>query len=197
MNLEGRNEIRYNNSGGRCLLENWVEERATQNLEATDINRDDLNCAKTHQYGHKGLLTLSFDAKAEKNTTVRSSYKPPAFPRVATQGLRYRQELNQVVNQVRDKLIQEAQPTPSPMEAKSVKQLDFDNNDFQFVPPAANYQHDLYLEPQTSFWTDNKARISGVSQCSVSNAPFRKNTAFSKPYNEYHGESLPHGINNH
>lgn len=24
--FEGRNEIRYNNSGGRCLLENWVEE---------------------------------------------------------------------------------------------------------------------------------------------------------------------------
>ena len=23
---EGRNEIRFNNSDGRCLLENWVEE---------------------------------------------------------------------------------------------------------------------------------------------------------------------------
>jgi len=24
--FEGRNEVRFNNSGGRCLLENWVEE---------------------------------------------------------------------------------------------------------------------------------------------------------------------------
>lgn len=42
-NLEGRNEIRFNNAGGKCLLENWVEERATQHLEMTDTNIDEVN----------------------------------------------------------------------------------------------------------------------------------------------------------
>ena len=29
---QGRNEIRFNNSDGKCLLENWVEEVGTYNF---------------------------------------------------------------------------------------------------------------------------------------------------------------------
>ena len=96
MSLEGRNEIRYNNSGGRCLLENWVEERATQHLETTDINKNEVNCAKLHQNGHNGLLTLDKAAKASKATTVRTSYAKPTFPQVATEGRRAQKLKSQI-----------------------------------------------------------------------------------------------------
>lgn len=192
MNLEGRNEIRFNNAGGKCLLENWVEERATQHLEATDINSSDVNCAQVHRNGHKGLLTLQKDAKAAKNTTVGDSYRPPTFPQVATVGRLERSFYEQTVNQVRAQMIQAQTPSKPSMESKSVKQSDFDNDDFEFIPPKPKTAHNLYGENQISFWADHTNNIHGVSQQKVANFPFRKNTAFSKPYTEYHGEDLPH-----
>ena len=88
-NIEGRNEIRFNNSGGKCLLENWVEERATQNLEPTDINQNEINCAQLHRNGHRGLLTLE-ESKNVVKTTMKDEYSTPFFPQVATEGAKMR-----------------------------------------------------------------------------------------------------------
>ena len=35
---QGRNEIRFNNSDGKCLLENWVEEVGTYNFHTVSSN---------------------------------------------------------------------------------------------------------------------------------------------------------------
>jgi len=196
MNLEGRNEIRFNNSGGRCLLENWVEERATQHLETTDINKNEVNCAKLHQNGHNGLLTLDSDAKASKATTVRTSYAKPTFPQVANEGKRFQK----MKSQIYDECVKEVSETffPKPHESKmiSVKKQDFDDNDFVFIPPKPEHPHSLYHERPTTFWSENLNKISGVSQARVPNAPFNKNTAFSKPLSEYTNEALPHDCEN-
>jgi len=199
MNLEGRNEIRFNNAGGRCLLENWVEERATNHLEEQDINRDDVNCAQMLKDGHKCLLTQSNKGPGVSGeTTNRSSFKKPEFPRVATQGKMYTKDLDEYVNDIKNQKLNEIklQNSKMPMVKKSVKQSDFDKEDFVFTPPKPVNTHDLYNENQLSFWTDNPEKIHGKSQTGVANNPFRKNAAFTKPYNEYHGERLPHGIDN-
>lgn len=44
---QGRNEIRFNNSDGKCLLENWVEEVGTYNFHSVSwINKILQNCQK-------------------------------------------------------------------------------------------------------------------------------------------------------
>lgn len=146
--------------------------------------------------GHKGLLTLNTTAPAEKLTTNRSSYAKPTFPQVAQMGKLFQQEYQKAVQESTTKLQQATTPEKQKMETQSVKQQDFDQVDFIFQPPQPTRQHDLYRENGDSFWTDNAHKIQGVSQQRVANFPFRKNTAFSKPYTEYHGESLPHDINN-
>merc|ERR1712226_1176782 len=195
---EGRNEIRFNNSGGKCLLENWVEERTTQHLEDTNTNLDKINSAKMLKNGHKGLLTLDNNAKAAKVTTNGEIYKKPSFPKVEAFGKKYKDDYNLAIleaeNQM-NKIISE-KFSNQPMEIKSVKQSDFDQENFKFCPPDPTVNHSLYNEQQISFWTDNSRSIHGVSQQKVMNDPFRKNTAFSKPHQEYNGEDLPHGINN-
>ena len=202
-NLEGRNEIRFNNAGGRCLLENWVEERATQHLEdeVVDTNRDELNCAQTLQNGHKFLLTQKDDVSAD--TTNRVDFKSPQFPRVATQGKMQSRLLNDIINEVTLEQKKQEQAKFDQMnlemnrlQTKSVKQADFDKENFVFKPPTPVQHHDLYNESQLSFWSDNPEKIHGKSATRVANAPFRKNAAFSKPHWEYRGEELPHGINN-
>jgi len=196
MNLEGRNEIRFNNSGGRCLLENWVEERATQHLETTDINKNEVNCAKLHQNGHNGLLTLDSDAKASKATTVRTSYAKPTFPQVANEGKRYQKLKSQMYDECVKEVSETFFPAPPKRELISIKQQDFDDENFKFIPPKPENPHSLYHESPTTFWSENLNKISGVSQARVPNAPFNKNTAFSKPLSEYTNEDLPHDIEN-
>jgi len=135
MNLEGRNEIRFNNSGGRCLLENWVEERATNHLETNDINFENINCAQLHQNGHKGLLSLNFGAQVSKSTTVRNSYKPPTFPEVAHEGRRLRAAkaklIEECTKEVEDDFFQDHMAEPMPK--MSVKKQDFDDPNFKFM----------------------------------------------------------------
>merc|ERR1711874_10122 len=75
---DGRNEIRVNNSAGRCLLENWVEERA--NVERDPPLDREYNMQERAGFlrsGHNGLITIDDAAKAEKLTTVRAVYTPP------------------------------------------------------------------------------------------------------------------------
>ena len=174
-NLEGRNEIRFNNVGGKCLLENWVEERATQHLEATNINVDEVSGALIHKNGHKGLLTLnnldranstncesqSMNVKMSNVTTVRSSYKPPTFPKVAMQGKRFKNFLEQARNDVKSDLLEEVGGRFGPAhyrapEKESIKVIHFDqpakNHMKTSSPPTPKITHDLYNECPTTFW---------------------------------------------
>jgi len=196
MNLEGRNEIRFNNSGGRCLLENWVEERATSHLETNDINLSEVNCAKLHQNGHGGLLTNLSKGQVSRDTTVRTSYKPPTFPEVAHEGRRFRSMKAQLIEECTRDVEEDffKDHCAEPMPKMSVKKQDFDDPNFEFIPPKPEHPHSLYNETPMTFWSENLKEIEGVSRIGVDNRPFRKNAAFSKPYSEYKNEELPHGL---
>ncbi|KAH9518344.1 NAD-dependent protein deacetylase sirtuin-6 [Bulinus truncatus] len=85
----GRNEIRINNSSGRCMLENWVEERA--NIDRDPPLDREYNLTERAIFlrsGHKGIVTIDEDAKAENLTTVRATYTPPQVDKTRQVGIR-------------------------------------------------------------------------------------------------------------
>ncbi|XP_078483540.1 sperm-associated antigen 8-like [Ciona intestinalis] len=190
--FEGRNEIRFNNSGGKCLLENWVEERATASLEPTDVNSECTSSAQLHRHGHKGLLTLSLDANAEKLTTVRESYQKPKFPEVRTRGKKEEMIERMLYNKVGEETHREFNPPPPPMEYVTIKQQDFDKPDFKSTVPPPTKDHNVNTEQCVTFWSTHTNKIHGVSQVKTRDTPFKKNTAFSKPISEYLDQTKPH-----
>jgi len=188
---EGRNEIRFNNSGGRCLLENWVEERAVAPLEPTDVNSGDTSSAQYHRHGHKGLLTLESDKAAEKLTTARESYQQPKFPEVRLRGKKEELIERMLYSQVGAEVHKEFNPLPPPTEYISIKQSDYDKPDFVSTKPPPTKDHNVNTEQPVTFWSTHTSKIPGLSQIKTRDTPFKKNTAFSKPIDEYLDETVP------
>jgi len=84
---QGRNDLRFNNSKGQCLLENWVEERAVEPLDTKEGNTDkSTSAAQVFKDGHTGLLSTDVNSGVEKVTTVMDDYRPPRGPGVRMRG---------------------------------------------------------------------------------------------------------------
>ncbi|XP_074651231.1 sperm-associated antigen 8-like [Tubulanus polymorphus] len=186
---QGRNEIRFNNSNGKCLLENWVEERAVMTIDPSP------GLDETTKAGHKGILSTNFDAEPEKISTCQDSYKAPAQLGVRTMGKKKELLMQMIYDQASKEVHEEFNPPPEPTEFKSVTQKDFNIDDF--VPQEAKYtrSHNLSEQPVT-FWSDHKDCVTGVSQVKTHDSPFRKNAAFSTPISEYLGQTKPYNIEN-
>ncbi|CDQ64151.1 unnamed protein product [Oncorhynchus mykiss] len=67
---------------GKCLLYNWVEERATAVLD------NERPRAHIHKNGHKGILTMDLSSKVQGVTTVNAAFTPPRGHGVRQRGLR-------------------------------------------------------------------------------------------------------------
>ena len=67
---EGIHAIPISNSSAKCLMENWVEERAAKPLDA------DYPMLEKQKKGHKGIITLKETQKIEVSFPVTS---PGAF----------------------------------------------------------------------------------------------------------------------
>ena len=189
---EGRNEIRFNNSGGRCLLENWVEERAVAPLEPTDVNSEYTSSAQLHRHGHKGLLTLDFEKEGEKLTTATDSYRQPKFPEVRLRGKKEEIIERMLYSQIGEETHKEFNPPPPQTEYISIKQQDYDKSDFVSTKPTATKDHNVNTEQAVSFWSAHTSKIPGLSQIKTRDTPFKKNTAFSKPIDEYLDQTVPY-----
>merc|ERR1711976_557833 len=72
---QGRNYIRFNNSKGKTLLENWVEDRAVEDIDPTNLG-DAKSSAQVYKDGHKGLLTIEQEQPLDGLTTYKHSYRP-------------------------------------------------------------------------------------------------------------------------
>eukprot|EP00057_Strongylocentrotus_purpuratus_P022767 XP_011677241.1 PREDICTED: sperm-associated antigen 8 [Strongylocentrotus purpuratus] len=80
-----------NNSGGRCLMENWVEERQVfqTGLDSAGVNSTESytsNSSLPYKDGHKGILTRELDTAVEKESNSMGSYQRPAQCGVRTVG---------------------------------------------------------------------------------------------------------------
>ncbi|XP_052796395.1 sperm-associated antigen 8-like [Mya arenaria] len=195
---QGRNEIRFNNSDGRCLLENWVEERQVQNYDTVEDDKGQSN-AQLFRDGHVGILTIDTNAKPVSESTVKASFKTPVHPGVPLEGnkskLMRQMYMEQAVQQVfRDDI---NPPEPEPLDYKSVTAKDFNKDDFKHVPPKPTKNHNYRTEQPVTFWSENKNKITGVSSVKTRDSPFRRNDAFSQPIDEYFDDTQPYDQENY
>ncbi|XP_059148377.1 sperm-associated antigen 8-like [Physella acuta] len=191
---DGRNEIRINNSAGRCMLENWVEERANLGRDpALDREYNMKERAIFLRSGHSGLLTTDDKAKAENLTTVRATYTPPKVDKTRTVGARkemMEQALSKIAceDMVRDKKEKEIIDRGEPM--CSIFMQDY-TKDFPRLEPEQTKDHDYVNDQPVTFWSEHKDRMHGMTQTKTRDSAFRRNDAFSKPIGEYWDEPKP------
>ncbi|KAK7116709.1 sperm-associated antigen 8-like [Littorina saxatilis] len=197
---DGRNEIRVNNSDGKCLLENWVEERSVKHLDPDiKLENDVTSKLQILRHGHKGLITTDLDAKAEDKTTVRVTYTPPVLD--STRQVGSKKELlekmlfGQVCKEMKGSGVG-MDPGPKPTDFRSIKMVDYD---FKFEPQkiAPTRDHNYRKEQPVTFWSEHKEKIHGTTQVKTRDSAFRRNDAFSKPIGEYWNETEPYQLENY
>lgn len=190
---EGRNDIPVNNSKGKILLENWVEERAVADLDPTNLG-DATSSAQVFKDGHRGLLSVDVDTPLEGITTYRHSYKPPHGPGVASKGRREQLLEQALYEQVGQEVDKEFNPPPEQPDYQSVKTLSYDIPGFESTKPVPTMDHDYRTEQPVSYWTEHCTCSHGVTAHPPTfDSAFRKNASFSTPLSEYweHGTHTP------
>ncbi|ELT97541.1 hypothetical protein CAPTEDRAFT_223077 [Capitella teleta] len=189
----GRNDIPVNNSGGKILLENWVEERAVAELDPDNLGNS-TSTAQQFKDGHTGLLSVDVKKPVADMTTYRHSYRPPMGPGVGSKGKREQLLEQALYEQVGQEVDQEFNPPPEKPDYNSVKSLSYDIPDFESTKPAPTTAHDYRTEQPASYWTEHCTCAHGVSAHPPSfDIVFRKNASFSSPLSEYweHGTHTP------
>ncbi|KAK3791065.1 hypothetical protein RRG08_010469 [Elysia crispata] len=192
---DGRNEIRVNNSAGRCLLENWVEERANYGRDPP-LDRE-YNMAERSGFlrsGHPGLLTIDDKAKAADSTTVRITYTVPDVDKTRQVGLRKELMERAFAEGIMAEMQQQQQKEEDEFKAEplcSTFMQDY-TKDFPKSQPTPTMDHDLVKEQPVTFWSEHKDKIHGCTQVKTRDTAFRRNDAFSKPIGEYWDESKPY-----
>ncbi|XP_062599110.1 sperm-associated antigen 8-like [Saccostrea cucullata] len=193
---QGRNEIRFNNSDGKCLLENWVEERQVADLDKIDKDEKITSSAQIFRDGHAGILTTEFDSKVDNVTTVRQSYKKPEPCGVRLVGKKEELQKLMLLEKVGREVFSDElnPPQPEPTDFRSITMKDFNKPEFVSKKPVPTKTHDYRKDQPVTFWSEHKDVIHGVSQLKTGDTPFRKNDAFSKPIGEYWNEPAPHEL---
>merc|ERR1711963_4464 len=193
---DGRNEIRVNNSDGKCLLENWVEERQVKHIDPdVKLEGDVTSKLQILRNGHPGVLTTDFTAKAEDKTTTRVSYTKPQPDTTRLTGSKKELMEKMLFTKVCEEMIG-ADPGPEPTDFRSIKMKDYD---FEFTPKkiAPTRDHNYRREQPVTFWPEHRDKIHGTSQTKTRDTAFRKNDAFSKPIGEYWNEPQPYELENY
>ncbi|XP_030290956.1 sperm-associated antigen 8 [Sparus aurata] len=166
------------NKVGRCMLHNWVEERAVAALDTGKTT------AQIQKHGHKGILTLDEDSKLENVTTFKAVYIPPRSPGVRLRGVRG-ELLEKHIAQMISENIQAEQKRPTPKtDFRSATQKDFFEKGFVPCTPKTTQVHDYKTDQAVTFWSENCQRIQGVTAVKTQKAPFRKSALFSTPISE-------------
>ncbi|XP_005094300.1 sperm-associated antigen 8 [Aplysia californica] len=191
---DGRNEIRVNNSAGRCLLENWVEERANVDRDPPlDREYNMLERAGFLRSGHNGLITIEDSAKAEKLTTVRATYTPPQVDQTRHVGKR-KELMEQAFAQAVCEDMEKEKERKIAEDMKGIMCTVFMKDytkEFPKTEPEQTLDHDYVSEQPVTFWSEHRDKIHGTTQVKTKDTAFRKNDAFSKPIGEYWDEAKP------
>ncbi|XP_042307539.1 sperm-associated antigen 8 [Sceloporus undulatus] len=170
---------------GKCLLDNWQEERATNPL-------DQVPCPEmgTESYvfrgGHRGLLTLQAQAGLASATTTKEAFQTPRRTGLPVRGKREAM-MEWLLYQKHSKEVfaEQVQAAPRPMESQSTTHRDFFQEGFVSMPPAPTKPHNYRLEQPQTFWRENAQRVTGVSCIRTEDTPFKKCAAFTTPAADY------------
>ncbi|KAM8743329.1 sperm-associated antigen 8 [Acanthopagrus schlegelii] len=166
------------NKVGRCMLHNWVEERAVAALDTGKTT------AQIKKHGHKGILTLDEDSKLESVTTFKAVYIPPKSPGVRLRGVRGELLEKHIAQMISEKIqAEQRRPTPK-IDFCSTTQKDFFAKGFVPCTPETTQVHDYKTDQAVTFWSENCQWIQGVTAVKTPRAPFRKSALFSTPISE-------------
>ncbi|XP_075774308.1 sperm-associated antigen 8 isoform X2 [Pelodiscus sinensis] len=72
---------------GKCLIHNWQEERATEELDRVP-SAVPLSEGFVYRHGHRGLLTLQYLLQLADSTTMKDSYRSPRSTGLPVRGPR-------------------------------------------------------------------------------------------------------------
>ncbi|XP_040013782.1 sperm associated antigen 8 isoform X2 [Xiphias gladius] len=170
---------------GKCLLDNWAEERAVAALDNEETK------TQIQRHGHRGILTMDHESKMETVTTLKAAYVPPKSPGVRLQGIRGELFEKHITQMIRGKVHAELNPPPPKTDLCSTTQRDFCVEGFVPLTPETTQVHDYKTDQAVTFWSENYQRIQGVTAVQTLKAPFRKSALFSTPIGERLDEIEP------
>ncbi|XP_067262899.1 sperm associated antigen 8 [Chanodichthys erythropterus] len=164
-----------NKPDGRCLLGNWVEERATALLDRTGPR----SCV--HKYGHTGILTMDVAAKVQGISTFKATFNAPKIIGVRQKGRRTELLENDLIKRISDQIHAGLNADPPAPELCSVTKADFKVEGFKSVRSPMTMDHDYTTEQAITFWSENYQKIQGVTAVKTKDSPFKRNATFSTP----------------
>ncbi|XP_042579355.1 sperm associated antigen 8 [Cyprinus carpio] len=167
-----------NYAAGRCLLGNWVEERATALLDRTGPR----SCV--HKYGHTGILTMDLTAQVQGISTFKATFNSPKSLGVRQKGSRAERLENDLIKRISDQIHAEMKAEPPAPELCSVTKADYKVEGFKSVRAPLTTDHDYTAEQAITFWSDNYQKIQGVTAVKTKDHPFKRNATFSTPIGE-------------
>ncbi|CAI5787999.1 Hypothetical predicted protein [Podarcis lilfordi] len=183
---------------GKCLIYNWQEERATNDLDRVPCPEWGTE-ASFYRHGHRGLLTQQFLAGLSSSTTMKDAYRRPWRTGLPIRGQREAM-LEWLLYQKHSKELKEEEddgPPCGPMDTISTTHDHFRKEGFVSVAPAPTKPHDYRLEQPQTFWLEHCRQVPGVSNIRTGDTPFKKCATFTTPTTEYLDQPLPYGPENY
>ncbi|CAM4553722.1 unnamed protein product [Lepidochelys olivacea] len=183
-------------SRGKCLVHNWQEERATNELD--QVPSPELGSEGFfYRHGHRGLLTLQLLAQLADRTTMKDSYRSPRRTGLPGRGQREAMLELMLYQKYRKETLTELYPPAGPMESLSTTHWDYRKEGFRAELPPPTRPHDYRLEQPHTFWLESVRQLPGVSNIRTSDTPFRRNATFTTPISEYLDQPMPYAPENY
>ncbi|XP_033020086.1 sperm-associated antigen 8 [Lacerta agilis] len=181
---------------GKCLIYNWQEERATNDLDRVPCPEWGTE-ASFYRHGHRGLLHQHFLAGLSSSTTMKDAFRKPWRTGLPIRGQREAM-LEWLLYQKHSKELQDDDSPPcGPMDTISTTHDHYRKEGFVSVVPAPTKPHDYRLEQPQTFWLEHCRQVPGVSNIRTGDTPFRKCATFTTPTTEYLDQPLPYGPENY
>ncbi|KAJ1212670.1 hypothetical protein NDU88_000325 [Pleurodeles waltl] len=179
------------------LLDNWLEERATAELDSEPPVTEKFGEGQVHRHGHRGLLSVDLVSCMSNKTTTRDVYRKPAGDGVPHQGKREQMLQEFLYKKFSEESFDELNPPPPEPVKTSTTHRDYNAECFKPTPWLPTKDHDYRKEQPATFWSEHKHEVTGVSAIRTRDTPFKKSATFSTPISEYMDEPMPYTMENY
>ncbi|CAL8405940.1 unnamed protein product [Arctogadus glacialis] len=160
---------------GKCLLDNWVEERAVADLA------DDASQEQIQRDGHRGIFSMNLESKMEDMTSLKSAYTPPVAPGVRERGIRGELLAKLITQRISEEVHAEFNPVTPTTDFSSTTHRDFTGGGFVPLPPTTTKNHDYKCDQAITFWSENHQHIQRTTAVRTTDSPFKRCAQFSTP----------------